>query len=65
LRHRPGKAGPEARLSRSTLAALVIGETALAAAMAAGAVTGEGAPILGELLAHLDRFDFWFEIVAP
>jgi alkyl sulfatase BDS1-like metallo-beta-lactamase superfamily hydrolase len=65
LRHRPGKAGPEARLSRSTLAALVIGETALAAAMAEGAVAGEGAPILGELLAHLDRFDFWFEIVAP
>ena len=26
---------------------------------------GPGAPVLGQLLPLLDRFDFWFEIVAP
>ena len=65
LRHRPGDDGPEVSLTRATLIALVIGETTLEAALADGAVSGEGAAQLGRLLPHLDRFDFWFEIIAP
>jgi alkyl sulfatase BDS1-like metallo-beta-lactamase superfamily hydrolase len=45
--------------------ALVIGETTLDKALADGAVSGEGVGVLGRLLPLLDRFDFWFEIVAP
>jgi alkyl sulfatase BDS1-like metallo-beta-lactamase superfamily hydrolase len=65
LHHRPGDGGPEVTLTRSGLIALVIGETTLEEALADGAVDGEGAAALGELLPLLDRFDFWFEIVAP
>ena len=65
LRHRPGDGGPEVRLTRATLIALVIGETTLEAALADGAVSGDGSAQLGRLLPHLDRFDFWFEIIAP
>jgi len=65
LHHRPGGGGPEARLKRATLIGLVIGETTLAAAQAEGAVSGPGAAELAQLLPLLDRFDFWFEIVAP
>jgi alkyl sulfatase BDS1-like metallo-beta-lactamase superfamily hydrolase len=65
LHHAPGEGGPEAALTRPVLIALVIGETTLEAALADGMVSGEGAAVLGELLPLLDRFDFWFEIVAP
>jgi alkyl sulfatase BDS1-like metallo-beta-lactamase superfamily hydrolase len=65
LRHKAGDGGPVVTLTRPTLIGLVIGETTLDAALAGGAVSGEGAPALGELLPLLDRFDFWFEIVAP
>jgi alkyl sulfatase BDS1-like metallo-beta-lactamase superfamily hydrolase len=65
LNHRAGDGGPAVMLTRPTLIALVIGETTLEAAQAEGAVTGEGAAALGELLPLLDRFDFWFELVAP
>jgi alkyl sulfatase BDS1-like metallo-beta-lactamase superfamily hydrolase len=61
LHHAPGEGGPEARLSRATLIALVSGETALADAD----VSGEGTEALARLLPLLDRFDFWFEIAAP
>jgi alkyl sulfatase BDS1-like metallo-beta-lactamase superfamily hydrolase len=65
LHHRPGEAGPEVRLTRALLVALLTGETTLAAAQADGGLAGPGAAALSELLALLDRFDFWFEIVAP
>jgi len=65
LHHAAGKGGPEVSLTRPVLIALVIGETTLEKAMADGSVSGEGAAALGELLPLLDRFDFWFEIVAP
>ena len=68
LHHRAGAAAdaPTASLSRATLIDLVIGLTTLEAALAAGAVTGaQGAVALRTLLTLLDRFDFWFEIIAP
>jgi alkyl sulfatase BDS1-like metallo-beta-lactamase superfamily hydrolase len=65
LHHKAGQGGPEVALTRPALIALVIGETTLEKAMADGVVSGPGAAVLGELLALLDRFDFWFEIVAP
>jgi len=60
-----GKGGPVATLTRPVLIALVIGETTLEAALAEGKVAGDGAVELERLLPLLDRFDFWFEIVAP
>jgi alkyl sulfatase BDS1-like metallo-beta-lactamase superfamily hydrolase len=65
LHHRPGERGPEVTLTRPVLIALVIGETTLDAALAEGKVRGPGADGLSQLLPLLDRFDFWFEIVAP
>jgi alkyl sulfatase BDS1-like metallo-beta-lactamase superfamily hydrolase len=68
LHHRraplPGAA--EVRLSRPALVRLVLAETTLDAAMAAGEVeiTGPTTPF-AELLSLLDRFDFWFNIVTP
>jgi alkyl sulfatase BDS1-like metallo-beta-lactamase superfamily hydrolase len=69
LHHRAS--GPEAgletvSLSRNVLASLVRGEIELAAALEAGQVTADpGAVGLAALLPMLDRFDFFFEIVAP
>jgi alkyl sulfatase BDS1-like metallo-beta-lactamase superfamily hydrolase len=65
LHHKLGEGGPVVTLTRPVLIGLVIGETTLAAALADGTVSGQGASVLGELLALLDRFDFWFEIVTP
>jgi alkyl sulfatase BDS1-like metallo-beta-lactamase superfamily hydrolase len=65
LHHRDGEGGPVATLTRPVLIGLVIGETTLEKALADGTVSGEGAGELGRLLPLLDRFDFWFEIVAP
>lgn len=65
LHHRAGEAGPEAKLSRATLVGLVIGETTAEKAEAEGALSGRGAAALAKLLPLLDRFDFWFEVVAP
>jgi alkyl sulfatase BDS1-like metallo-beta-lactamase superfamily hydrolase len=65
LHHRAGEAGPQVRLSRATLVALLTGEKTQDAAVAEGVLAGEGAGELAKLLALLDRFDFWFEIVAP
>jgi alkyl sulfatase BDS1-like metallo-beta-lactamase superfamily hydrolase len=52
-------------LSRSTLVALVLGEQELTAALAEGAVQTALPDRVAALLACLDRFDFWFEIVTP
>ncbi|HWE99465.1 MAG TPA: alkyl sulfatase dimerization domain-containing protein [Caulobacteraceae bacterium] len=65
LRHWAGEAGPEVSLNRASLIELVSGQTSLDAALADGRVSGEGAAELARLLPLLDRFDFWFEIVAP
>ena len=69
LHHAPkadeAEGGPEVTLTRPVLIGLVIGETTLEAALAEGAVSGEGASVLAQLLPLLDRFDFWFGIVAP
>ena len=65
LHHRDGAAGPVVTLTRPVLIGLVIGETTLDAALDEGKVAGEGAAELARLLPLLDRFDFWFEIVAP
>lgn len=51
-------------LTCATLIALLIGETTLADAEAAGSISGETAAF-ETLLGLLDRFDFWFEIIAP
>ncbi len=69
MRHHPDRAAPGApavTLSRATLVKLISGETMLEAALAEGAVSidGDSRP-LADLLAWLDRFDFWFEIVEP
>jgi alkyl sulfatase BDS1-like metallo-beta-lactamase superfamily hydrolase len=65
LHHRAGEAGPRVALSRATLVALLTGEKTPDAAITEGVLAGEGAGELAKLLALLDRFDFWFEIVAP
>ncbi|MDP3384976.1 MAG: alkyl sulfatase dimerization domain-containing protein, partial [Phenylobacterium sp.] len=68
LHHARDRAAPGAtptRLSRATLVALVLGETDLAAALAGGEVESPRPDDLAALLAALDRFDFWFEIVLP
>ncbi|WP_375268568.1 alkyl/aryl-sulfatase [Phenylobacterium sp.] len=52
-------------LTRAALVGLVLGETELDAAIEQGAVTTADPTPLRTLLALLDRFDFWFEIVMP
>ena len=59
LHHRPA-ADPTLTLSRATLVALVGGEQAVEDAK----IAGDRTP-LATLLATLDRFDFWFNIVEP
>ena len=53
-------------IQRSTLDDVVLGNTTLEKETAAGNVTIDGNPKkLGELVALLDKFDFWFNIVTP
>lgn len=57
---------PTVTLTRAALVRLVVGETGLEAALDAGEVQVQGdTQPLARLLDWLDRFDFWFEIVAP
>lgn len=65
LHHKIGAAGPVASLTRGDLVDLVTGSLSLESALSEGRLAGEGAAGLGDLLALLDRFDFWFEIVTP
>ncbi|HVY88072.1 MAG TPA: alkyl sulfatase dimerization domain-containing protein [Hyphomonadaceae bacterium] len=60
LHHRRRDARPDATLDRLTLAKLVTGELSPADAAIDGDRSG-----LATLITLLDRFDFWFEIVAP
>jgi alkyl sulfatase BDS1-like metallo-beta-lactamase superfamily hydrolase len=65
MHHYAGRTDPNAsavRLSRATLASLVLAEVQLAAAEVE-IEADDGA--LAAFLALLDRFDFWFEIVMP
>jgi len=69
LHHYAGRADPNAAtvsLTGPTLAKLVLGEATLADLTAAGdvAISGDSAAF-ETLLGLLDRFDFWFEIIAP
>ncbi|HEX5380019.1 MAG TPA: alkyl sulfatase dimerization domain-containing protein [Phenylobacterium sp.] len=59
--HRPGRGGPEVRLTRDLLVDLVLG----ARAPEEAGLEGDGAGALVSLLSLLDRFDLWFEISAP
>lgn len=69
LNHLTGRAArPDAsvRLDRATLNEIVLGGTTVAKAIAAGKVTIAGDPSkFEELLALLDTFEFWFDIVTP
>ncbi|HEY5071195.1 MAG TPA: alkyl sulfatase dimerization domain-containing protein [Caulobacteraceae bacterium] len=68
LNHRRGvsEGAAKVRLTRATLIALVFGETSLQPALADGSVSIEGeGGAFADFLCLLDRFDFWFEIIAP
>jgi alkyl sulfatase BDS1-like metallo-beta-lactamase superfamily hydrolase len=68
LHHRAGAepGAPIVALTRGTLCDLVLGQTSVEAALEGGLLTAaDGAGALADLLNLLDRFDFWFEIVAP
>ena len=69
MRHYEGRAAPDApmiTLSRATLVQLVSGSLEMVAGVASGDVAIEGDPSqLARLLSWLDRFDFWFNIIAP
>ena len=69
LHHYAGRRDPRAPtvgLTGPGLARLVLGEVTLSDARASGDVSVDGDPTGFEsLLALLDRFDFWFEIIAP
>jgi alkyl sulfatase BDS1-like metallo-beta-lactamase superfamily hydrolase len=69
MRHHEGRTAPGAAvatLTRATLVQLISGAIGLDAAVADGAVeiAGDPAPF-ARLLSWLDRFDFWFQIIAP
>ena len=69
LHHYAGRNDPAAAtvsLTGPALARLVLGDVTLADAIAGGEAAIEGdAAGFETLLALLDRFDFWFEIIAP
>jgi alkyl sulfatase BDS1-like metallo-beta-lactamase superfamily hydrolase len=70
LNHTPGrqaeKADASISLSRHTLNQIVLKETTLKDAIAAGNVKIAGSEAkLDEMLSYLDSFEFWFPIVTP
>ena len=65
LRHHTGATYPVVELTRAKLVDLVLGEAMIEDLIKRGEVTGEATGELGALIGLLDRFDFWFEIVAP
>jgi alkyl sulfatase BDS1-like metallo-beta-lactamase superfamily hydrolase len=70
LNHTPGrqaeKADASIALSRHTLNQIVLKETTLKDAIAAGNVKVAGSEAkLDEMLSYLDTFEFWFPIVTP
>jgi alkyl sulfatase BDS1-like metallo-beta-lactamase superfamily hydrolase len=69
MRHYEGRTAPGApvvTLPRAALVQLVGASLEMDAAIASGDVAIEGDPApLARLLSWLDRFDFWFNIIAP
>jgi alkyl sulfatase BDS1-like metallo-beta-lactamase superfamily hydrolase len=69
MRHYPDRATPNGTsvtLSRAVLVQLISGALPLETGVADGVVTVEGdAPTFATFLSWLDRFDFWFQIIAP
>ncbi|HEY2483323.1 MAG TPA: alkyl sulfatase C-terminal domain-containing protein, partial [Caulobacteraceae bacterium] len=69
MRHyadRADPAWPTITLARPTLVELISGAKTPEAAQADGSLTIDGdAQPFADLLALLDRFDFWFEIIEP
>ncbi len=69
LHHYAGRGDPAAAtvsLTGPALARLVLGDVTVADAIAGGEASVDGdAAGFETLLALLDRFDFWFEIIAP
>ncbi|HVN01433.1 MAG TPA: alkyl sulfatase dimerization domain-containing protein [Caulobacteraceae bacterium] len=69
MRHYPHPAAgvaPTVHLARPTLVQLVTAAATLETALADGSVRIEGDPtVFARYLEWLDRFDFWFGIVAP
>jgi alkyl sulfatase BDS1-like metallo-beta-lactamase superfamily hydrolase len=70
LHHAKGKQSPHAdatvTMSRSALDEILLGESTLPEKLAAGEVQIEGRrEALGEFLALMDTFEFWFNIVTP
>ena len=69
MRHYEGRTAPGApvvTLSRASLVQLISGGLQVDAAIASGEVAIHGDPTpLARLLTWLDRFDFWFNIIAP
>lgn len=70
LNHTPGRQAKDAdatlTLSRETLNRIVLKQTTLKDALAAGDVKISGNEAkLEEMLSYLDNFDFWFNIVTP
>jgi alkyl sulfatase BDS1-like metallo-beta-lactamase superfamily hydrolase len=70
LNYTKGRLAAAAQVAVTTpkhgLTAMLGGPAAVQHALAAGIVTVEGdAEVLTELLALLDDFEFWFDIVTP
>jgi alkyl sulfatase BDS1-like metallo-beta-lactamase superfamily hydrolase len=70
LNHRPNIQDKDAdatvTLTRAALNQIILGETSLDQAISSGNVTVKGQKeALGRLLAMLDKFEFWFNIVTP
>ncbi|MFN8534490.1 MAG: alkyl sulfatase C-terminal domain-containing protein [Dehalococcoidia bacterium] len=70
LNYAKGKKAPDPdaalTLTRAALDEVLLGEATLAGKLAAGQMRIDGnREKLGELLAMLDTFDFWFNIVTP
>ncbi len=60
------KADADITVTRATLNEIVLGQTTLAKAIAAGDVKIDGSEAkLEEMLSYLDTFEFWFNIVTP
>jgi len=69
MRHYPDRAaadGTALTLSRAVLVQLISGALPLETAVADGAIAIEGdLGVFARFLSWLDRFDFWFQIIAP
>jgi alkyl sulfatase BDS1-like metallo-beta-lactamase superfamily hydrolase len=70
LSHRPNTQDKDAdatvTMTRAALNQIVLGETSLDKEISSGNVKVQGQKeALGQFLAMLDKFEFWFNIVTP